>query len=63
VLILQSGYIDIYGEVIVQNELVDAVSKLPRELKKGRVVMVELGANLELALIEKWQSEKTYMRS
>lgn len=62
-LILQSGYIDVYGEVIVQNELVDAVSKLPRELKKGRVVMVELGASLELALIEKWQSEKTYTRS
>jgi len=63
VLILQSGYIDVYGEVIVQNELVDPVSKLPRELKKGRVVIVELGASLELALIEKWQTEKTYMRS
>ena len=62
-LILQSGYIDVYGEVIVQNELVDPVSKLPRELKKGRVVIVELGASLELALIEKWQTEKTYMRS
>ena len=62
-LILQSGNIDVYGEVIVQNELVDPVSKLPRELKKGRVVIVELGASLELALIEKWQTEKTYMRS
>ena len=62
-LILQSGYIDVYGAVIVQNELVNSVSKLRWELKKGRVLLVELGASMELATIEKWQSEKTYMRS
>ena len=62
-LILQSGNIDVYGEVIVQNELVDTVSKLCWELKEGRVLLVELGASMNLAMIEKWQSEKTYMRS
>jgi len=47
----------------VQNELVDSVSKLRWKLKKGRVLLVELGANMELAMIDRWQSEKTYMRS